>query len=83
MNNKNFISSQLNLLILVIRDDHGENLLISHFGSVVTYWLLMPPKRKVAQKPVSVFKNADLVRCTYANIKYLQAPVNLNVCHSP
>lgn len=80
MNNKNVISSLLNLLILIIHNDYGENLLISPFGSAVTHLLLNASKDKCCTKKQSLcLKNTDLVGCTYANIKYLQAPANLSV----
>lgn len=50
MNNKNFISSLLQLQILITRDNYGENLLISHFASAVTHLLLNASKDKACSK---------------------------------
>jgi len=50
MNNKNLISSLLNLPILTIHDDYGVNLLISHFGSAITHLLLNASKGKGCSK---------------------------------
>lgn len=82
MINKNFISSLLNLLILITHDNYGKNLFISHFGSAVTHLLLNASKDKgYSKNSLCLKKSTDLVGCTHAKIKYLQAPANLSMCH--